>query len=204
MKKIPAWAAAVMVIAMTGAAEGGSTSKSEKAEAVKHMAEHDLIVYKPEAEVWQTVTIWTNVDCPHCRRVHGKLEEMGRIGIRVRYAAWPWNNNEAKMRSVWCAPDRHMAMEKAKKGRSITFRECDDTMAQQQEVGRSIGIRAVPQLVTESGESRRGYKKINQWLGKARWEKRRMDRRAEKARQRELGSENGQSRVGTTDMSDGR
>ena len=217
VRKTSAWIAAATAVAIAGTVEAGAKKPRKLTAAemqkVEQMDEDGLIVYEPEGEVWQTVTVWTNVDCGQCKKLHKQMDRMGRMGIRVRYAAWPWlaasdehirERNVRKMEAVWCAPDQHREMDQAKQGRPLTPRQCDNPMAEQRNVAKAIGLIGVPTLVTESGELWVAWGRIRNWLNKAERQKRRMDRRAEKARQKQLESGSGQSRVEITDMSDGR
>ena len=203
MKKTASWIAAMMAITVAGTVEAGKVTQAESRK-VNAMDDRDLIVYEPAGEVWQTITVWTNVDCGRCRKLQGQMKTMGELGIRVRYAAYPWYGREGnvrKMQSVWCAPYRKREMEMAKEGRPVAPRQCNDTMGQQKEMAREIGITGVPAMVTESGERWVGYRSIKKWLDKAGRQKRRLDRQAERARQR---AETGPRWLAGADALDGK
>src|SRR6185312_2827622 len=50
--------------------------------------ESDMIVFGPNNPKY-TVTVFTDVDCAYCRELHRQMAEYNRLGIRVRYLAYP-------------------------------------------------------------------------------------------------------------------
>ena len=79
-----------------------------------------MIVFEPET-VKHTVTVFTDVDCAYCARLHRQMADYNELGIEIRYTAFPragiGSPTYDKMVSVWCAADQHTAMTDAKAGR---------------------------------------------------------------------------------------
>jgi thiol:disulfide interchange protein DsbC len=125
------------------------------------VADEDAIVFAPRSSAQHTVTVFTDVDCVHCRRMHSEIGELNRLGIRVRYLLFPrggpgsdaWRKAEA----VWCSADRRDALTRAKRGENLPAAHCDTPVAAQYELGRRIGISGTPGIVTEAGELIPGY-----------------------------------------------
>jgi thiol:disulfide interchange protein DsbC len=121
----------------------------------------DAIVFSPQGAARHTVTVFTDVDCVHCRRMHGEIAELNRLGIRVRYLMYPrggpgtesWRKAEA----VWCSADRREALTRAKKGEKVSAKDCDAPVAAQYELGRSLGVNGTPGIFTDTGEYLAGY-----------------------------------------------
>jgi thiol:disulfide interchange protein DsbC len=123
--------------------------------------ERDMIIFAP-TKAKHTITVFTDVDCGYCRKLHNEVEELNKLGVRVRYMAYPrsgpntpdWN----KMESVWCAKDRKTAITQAKRGDALKSPECGATpVAKQYELGESMGVRGTPAIFTASGEYIGGY-----------------------------------------------
>ena len=131
-----------------------------RAETVGALGEENMIVFAPES-VKHTVTVFTDVDCGYCARLHRQMADYNRLGIKIRYTAFPragvGSETYDKMVSVWCASDPHTAMTDAKAGRSIAAARCDNPVSEQYEAGRAIGVRGTPAMVLESGEMIPGY-----------------------------------------------
>ena len=48
--------------------------------------ERDMIVFSPTATVKHTITVFTDVECGYCRKLHGEIDQLNKLGVRVRYA----------------------------------------------------------------------------------------------------------------------
>ena len=131
-----------------------------RADAIGALGEASMIVFAPDA-VKHTVTVFTDVDCPYCARMHQQMADYNRLGIEVRYTAFPRAGVSSptydKMVSVWCAADQRTAMTDAKMGTSIEMLSCDNPVREHYETGQSIGVTGTPAIVLESGEIVPGY-----------------------------------------------
>ena len=131
-----------------------------RADAIGALGEASMIVFAPDT-VKHTVTVFTDVDCPYCARMHQQMADYNRLGIEVRYAAFPRAGVSSptydKMVSVWCAADQRTAMTDAKMGTSIEMLSCDNPVREHYETGQGIGVTGTPAIVLESGEIVPGY-----------------------------------------------
>lgn len=136
-------------------------------ERVRNALENELdeakmVVFSPE-KPRHTVTVFTDIDCGFCRRLHREIDEYKGQGIKVRYVflplAGPGSSSWAKADAVWCSADRQDALTRAKLGEEVVATEpCDDTpVAEHYRIARELGIQGTPGLVTEDGEYRSGY-----------------------------------------------
>jgi thiol:disulfide interchange protein DsbC len=123
--------------------------------------DQDAIIFAPKSGAQHTVTVFTDVDCVHCRRMHSEIGELNRLGVRVRYLMFPrggpGSDSWQKAQSVWCSADRQDALTRAKKGEKIAAGRCESPVAAQYELGRELGITGTPGIVTDSGEYLAGY-----------------------------------------------
>lgn len=119
------------------------------------------IVFAPAGTARHVVTVFTDIDCTYCRRLHQDMAELNRLGIRVRYLMFPrggpdsdsWHQAEA----VWCSTDRRDALTRAKRGETIKAGRCKTPVAEHYELGRQLGIRGTPGIISDSGEYIGGY-----------------------------------------------
>ena len=136
------------------------TRRSMRAETVGALGEANMVVFEADA-VKHTVTVFTDVDCGYCARLHRQMADYNRLGISVRYTAFPragvGSDTWEKMVSVWCARDQHQAMTDAKAGIEIALARCDNPVRDQYEAGKAIGVTGTPAIVLESGELIPGY-----------------------------------------------
>jgi thiol:disulfide interchange protein DsbC len=125
------------------------------------VSDTDAIVFAPKTAARHTVTVFTDVDCVHCRRMHGEMAELNRLGIRVRYLMFPrggpGSDSWRKAEAVWCSDDRKEALTRAKRGEKLDAGRCDTPIAAQYELARQLGITGTPGIITDQGEFLAGY-----------------------------------------------
>ena len=130
-------------------------------ELLAGMDEDALIVFAPAGTTKHRLTVFTDVDCPYCAKLHLEVPDLNESGVEIRYAAWPrtppGTESHDRSISVWCARDRHQAMTDAKAGRRIEPATCDNPVQEHYELGRRLGVGGTPTLFTEDGTSFGGY-----------------------------------------------
>ena len=160
--------AIVVTVALLWAAgaQAASVSKAKRAAILAEVPPETFIVYEA-AEPKATVTIFTNIDCPGCRAVHEKVEELNAKGLTVRYAAIPWDSNRDEMIAVWCADDRKAAMKLAKEDKAIPMVQCDHPVDAHAALAKRIDTHFTPALVMSDGRRVHGVKRILRAMSKA-------------------------------------
>jgi thiol:disulfide interchange protein DsbC len=129
---------------------------------INAVPESQMVIFGPKNPLY-TITVFTDVDCAYCRKLHSEMAELNRLGVRVRYMFFPRTgpNTESwkKAEVVWCSPDRNEALTRAKTGAPLDMgKTCDATpIAREYALGQSIGVRGTPAIVTESGDYISGY-----------------------------------------------
>ena len=145
--------------------QGADVTEPRRAEirvdSVDAVGEENMVIFAPEGEVKHTVTVFTDIDCGYCRKLHNEIAQYNDAGIRVRYLFFPRSGPETesyfKAVSVWCADDRLDAMTLSKQGVAIDQRTCENPVTAHYELGRSIGVTGTPAILTESGQLIPGY-----------------------------------------------
>ena len=115
-----------------------------------------------------TVYVFTDVSCGFCRRLHRDMPELNRLGIAVRYLAYPRNGEDSpsfhEMESVWCSADRKTAITEAKLGHDIKEASCKNPVEKQYLLGQSLGVRGTPAIFRQDGRLISGYLPPNELL----------------------------------------
>jgi Protein-disulfide isomerase len=128
--------------------------------AIERVGEENMIVFAPK-EVKHTVTIFTDIDCPYCRKLHQEIDGYTRLGIKVRYLLFPRTGvgspSYDKAVSVWCADNRQDAITLAKAGKKVTEKKCDNLVEQQMALGQLVGVTGTPAIVMANGRILPGY-----------------------------------------------
>ena len=132
----------------------------ERVRTLAKLDERDMIVFKP-ATVKHTITVFTDVDCGYCRKLHNEVGQLNDLGVTVRYLAYPRSGpgteDWRKMEAVWCAKDRKGAITEAKAGRQVKSEQCATPVAKQFQLGENLGVRGTPAIFTTTGDYIGGY-----------------------------------------------
>ena len=99
--------------------------------------------------------MFTDVDCAYCRRLHSQMAELHKLGIGIRYLAFPrsgpGSEGARKLESVWCSANRQQALTNAKNGAAVATAACKNPVDAQYNLGAAVGLEGTPALYTKSG-----------------------------------------------------
>lgn len=132
-----------------------------RAQMLATVPESKMIIFSPKDPKY-TVTVFTDLDCAYCRRLHSEIDKYNALGIRVRYMFFPRSGPDteswAKADAVWCSSNRNDAFTRAKRGETIKAASCGKTpVADDYAMGREFGVRGTPAIVLADGEMVPGY-----------------------------------------------
>jgi len=132
-----------------------------RGKAIDAVGEDKMVVFAPEGPTKHTVTVFTDIDCGYCRKMHTQMTAYNKEGIKIRYLWFPregiGSESFNKAVAVWCADDRRDAMTKAKRGENLERKTCDNPVQAEYELGQKLGVRGTPSMILESGEMIPGY-----------------------------------------------
>jgi thiol:disulfide interchange protein DsbC len=132
-----------------------------RARLIEGVPEGEMVVFSPKDPKY-TITVFTDIDCGYCRRLHSQIAEYNRLGIRVRYLFYPRSGPQTdswyKAEAVWCASNRADALTRAKNGEEIKSPKCaTDVVARDYELGHKLAVEGTPAIFLASGEMLPGY-----------------------------------------------
>lgn len=108
-----------------------------------------------------SLTVFTDVDCGFCRKFHNEIDQYNNLGISIKYLAFPRagidSESYTKMVSAWCSDQADLSITLLKDNKSIPSNSCENSVAEQFELGRTLGITGTPALITQSGKLLPGY-----------------------------------------------
>ncbi len=137
----------------------------------------DKIIFKAKNEKY-SVHVFTDVDCPYCKKLHAQMSKMNALGITIKYLAMPLKSlhptAQGKMEKIWCAGDRVKAMNDYKTKNIIpNSKDCKNPVAKQLLIAKQLGIQGTPAIFLADGTHIPGYlpakkllKEIQKKLGK--------------------------------------
>ena len=146
-----------------------SSKKQERSlEKIAAIPEEEMIIFTPDV-VKASITVFTDVDCTYCRKLHSELDDLMAKGIEIRYVAYPRGGVNAdsfdKMISVWCSDDRKKSLTQAKNGQNLPAGDCDTPIMAHYELGNELGISGTPALIFPDGRVIPGYMDADRLAG---------------------------------------
>ena len=142
--------------------------QEERVARLSKLSRDDMIIFSPsEQPPKASITVFTDVDCYYCQKLHREVADLNRVGIEVRYLAYPragiGSDSYKKIASAWCSKDRQGALTRLKNRENLPLNVCPgNPVAKEYNLGNAIGVRGTPALVTESGELMAGYMPVLQ------------------------------------------
>lgn len=107
------------------------------------------------------VTVFTDVDCGFCRKLHEQIADYNRAGITVEYLFYPRSGPGSpsfeQAVAVWCSADRRAALTRAKAGAILPPASCENPIASDYALGQRIGVDGTPAIYAENGVQIGGY-----------------------------------------------
>jgi thiol:disulfide interchange protein DsbC len=107
------------------------------------------------------ITVFTDIDCQYCRKLHKEMDQYASYGIQVKYLLFPRSGLQSagyqKSVSIWCSDDRKDALTRAKAGEQITQATCENPVAAHYQIGNQVGVTGTPAILTADGRLLPGY-----------------------------------------------
>lgn len=136
--------------------------------AVDAQVDRQAITYKAKGETKHKVTIFTDIDCGYCRKMHSQIDEYNKLGIEVSYLFMPragiGSPSYRKAVSAVCADNPQQALTDLKAGKTVEDKQCKNNISETFDLARQIGIRGTPGIVTETGQLVPGYRPPDQLI----------------------------------------
>ncbi len=138
-----------------------SERNSARIEMMAAISDDEMITFTPD-EVKYSVSIFTDIDCAYCRRLHSQIDEYLAQGIEINYLLYPRSGPTSaswiKAEQVWCADDRNEALTLAKVDKNFDSHSCDSSMiSKHYSLGKEVGLTGTPAIVMSDGTLMPGY-----------------------------------------------
>lgn len=134
--------------------------KAFRLEAVNDLGEQNMIIF-PAKNPRHTITVFTDVDCTYCRKLHKEINRYNDLGITVRYLLYPRSGADTpsyyKAVTVWCNENRQDALTRAKAGEKLKRVDCPNPVLSTIELGEEFGLQGTPAIILDDGEMVPGY-----------------------------------------------
>ncbi|MEP5567517.1 MAG: thioredoxin fold domain-containing protein [Halioglobus sp.] len=129
----------------------------------------DMIVFPAQGETRAHISVFTDVTCFYCQKLHKEVPELNKRGIEVRYLAYPRSGMDSpgyrQLVGAWCAENPQETLTSLKNKEAVPVKQCDDNpVAAQYQLGQELGVRGTPAMITETGQMIPGYQSADQLM----------------------------------------
>jgi thiol:disulfide interchange protein DsbC len=133
-----------------------------RAQKLATVKKEDMIIYSPTGKTKSYVTVFTDIDCGFCRKLHKEIPALNEMGIEVRYLAFPRagypSPSADKLATAWCSKNPGETLTKLKSGESVANETCaHNPVGAQYKLGNELGVNGTPALFKPNGEMLPGY-----------------------------------------------
>ncbi|MBN2647430.1 MAG: DsbC family protein [Thiotrichales bacterium] len=135
----------------------------ERRDALATIPEASMLIYPAEAKASKkaTITVFTDIQCPYCKKLHLEIPELNKAGVTVRYLAYPragiGSESYQEAVAVWCADKPVEAMDLAMKGQKVATKTCENPVEQHMQYAQAFQVNGTPNILLEDGTLIPGY-----------------------------------------------
>ncbi|MGI4837566.1 MAG: thioredoxin fold domain-containing protein [Janthinobacterium lividum] len=140
------------------------TEKTEReaiAKTINAIPQAETVVFPAVGETKSHITVFTDTTCPYCQKLHAEVPELNKMGVEVRYVAFPRQGldspGDQQLQAVWCSKDRKGSLEKLMSNKDVEAPKCANPVSKQFALGQSIGVNGTPAIVLADGQVIPGY-----------------------------------------------
>ncbi|TDQ57024.1 thiol:disulfide interchange protein DsbC [Mesocricetibacter intestinalis] len=120
----------------------------------------EMIIYPAKKEKY-VVSVFMDITCHYCRKLHSQIKEYNDLGITLRFLAFPRGGTDSQvaqvMESVFTAPDPAFAFSQAEQGTYPKTLKTPNIVKKHYRLGVLFGLQGTPYIVTSKGEGIGGY-----------------------------------------------
>jgi len=129
--------------------------------AMQKISESSMIVYPAKGKQNHFITVFSDIDCPYCAKLHKEIPALNEAGITVRYLSYPRSGMGSpsyhKAVSVWCAKDSVKAMDNAMLGKPVEHKVCVNPVRDHMMEAKYFEVNGTPNIILDNGELLPGY-----------------------------------------------
>ncbi len=140
----------------------------KRIETLDAIPEKNYIVF-PAKNKKHSITVFTDIDCTWCRRMHAEIDELNNLGIEVKYLLRPRSGQQSKSwkkaDAVFCSKNQQKNLTRSKQGMDITMKTCKSSPVMENvTIAQDLGFMGTPVVLSENGTQLGGYVEANKLL----------------------------------------
>jgi len=141
----------------------------ERVEKLANVKRDDMIIFSPEGETRAYITVFFDVTCFYCQKLHKEVPQLNKNGVEVRYLAYPRaglaSETYKQLASAWCSDNPRESFTKLTNKESVPENVCaGNPVAAEYQLGQELGVRGTPAIVTQTGQMIPGYQSADELM----------------------------------------
>ncbi|OTA17176.1 bifunctional protein-disulfide isomerase/oxidoreductase DsbC [Xenorhabdus vietnamensis] len=123
--------------------------------------QNQMIIYKAPKEKY-VVTVFTDITCGYCQKLHADMQKYNDLGITVRYLAFPrygvQHQSGKDMQSIWCSATPNKSLDAVFKGEKVSpIEKCKVDIEKHLQLGHQFGVGGTPAIILKDGDMISSY-----------------------------------------------
>lgn len=121
-----------------------------------------MLAFPAKGKEKHVITVFTDIDCPYCVRLHQEVSLLNNSGVTVRYISFPRSGpntpSYAKAIAVWCSKDQKKAMDDVMLRKVEGGKQCNNHPIDKH-IGyvRALEVNGTPNIMLDDGSVLAGY-----------------------------------------------
>lgn len=120
-----------------------------------------FVSYPSTIEAKHEVTVFTDIDCPYCRKLHNSISDLNNLGVSVNYVMLPragmTSASYAKTLAALCSSNPSETVTLAMQNQNTPLNPCDTSKLNQHiSLADTLKINATPTILLPNGQLQLG------------------------------------------------
>lgn len=149
--------------------DGAKSVAKKNLKLLQQIANDEMLNYPAQNEK-HVLTVFTDTNCPYCRKFHKDINEYTKRGITVRYVFFPragvGSASYQTAVSIWCSDDPQETLSNVERGLQVSPARCNSPIDKHLAVAEQLNLLGTPVLMLEDGEMLYGYSHPNEVISK--------------------------------------
>lgn len=138
-----------------------AVENTQRKSILDSLDESKMIVYPAKGPAKRTITVFSDIDCPYCKKLHDAVPKLNAAGIKVRYLSFPragvGSESYKKSVAVWCSNDKRASLDKVMAGGKVAMKTCPNPVMEDLNLVELFRINGTPSILLDDGELIPGY-----------------------------------------------
>ena len=134
--------------------------KKHRLSLLENILDSDTVIYKPK-KTSHVITIFTDVSCPYCKKLHDEIDKLLENNVEIRYVLFSRNGQDdgayRDMVSIWCSVNKKELIKKAFNDDFLSQKDCKNPLDKNYRLGYELRVNGTPMIFTEDGTVIPGY-----------------------------------------------